>query len=111
MHGLRDADLGAEDRATTALKSLGVPVEVQAFIDYRLIGFTAEIQDLLTQAAVCGPEFGLAVLSELRGEDPAYVIRLLSEPLAAGLIREPSIGRYAFSHALFRETLYDLRSG
>jgi hypothetical protein len=111
LRGLRDADLGAEDRAMTALKSLGVPVEVQAFIDYRLFVFSADIQELLTQAAVCGPEFGLTVLSELRGEDPPDVIRLLSEPLAAGVIREPSIGRYAFSHALFRETLYDRRLG
>ena len=111
LHGLRDADLGAEDRATTALKSLRVPEGVQDFIEYRLAGFSTEIGELLTQAAVCGPEFRLNVLAELRGTDPESVIRLLREPQAAGLILEPSIGRYAFSHALVRETLYHRRLG
>jgi hypothetical protein len=111
LNGLRGADLAVGDRAANALQSLRVPQEVQDFIEYRLATFGAEIRDVLTQSAVCGPEFRLDVLSELRGEDNEAVISLLSEPLATGLILEPSIGRYAFSHALVRETLYDRQLG
>ncbi|MGB8875277.1 MAG: protein kinase [Solirubrobacteraceae bacterium] len=107
LTGLRDADLSATRRAAAALRSLGVPQEVQEFIEYRLKEFTLDAQELLMQASVCGPEFRLDVLTELRGARAESVIDLLSEPIAAGLVVEPHIGRYAFSHALVRETLYD----
>ena len=107
LTGLRDADLSATRQAAAALRSLGVPQEVQEFIEYRLAEFASDAGELLKQASVCGPEFRLDVLTELRGARAEAVIDLLSEPIAAGLVVEPHIGRYAFSHALVRETLYD----
>jgi hypothetical protein len=106
LQGLHDADLSASQPAAEALRSLGVPPEVEEFIEYRLAAFREETVELLKQAAVCGPEFRLDVLAELRGARAESLIERLLEPIAAGLVVEPNIGRCAFSHALVRETLY-----
>jgi len=107
LTGLGEADLSVTGQATAALRSLGVPQEVQEFIEYRLAEFSSDTRTLLRQASVCGPEFRLDVLTELRQARGESVIDLLSEPIAAGLVLEPQIGRYVFSHALVRETLYE----
>lgn len=107
LTGLRDTDLSDSLPAAAALRSLGVPQEIHEFIEYRLAEFNPDTADLLKQASVCGPEFRLDVLTDLRGVRAESVIDLLGEPIAAGLVVEPNIGRYAFSHALVRETLYE----
>jgi Protein kinase domain/AAA ATPase domain len=107
LRGLRDADLSTTESAARALHDLGVPEEVQDFIEYRLAGFTPDTEDLLKQAAVCGPKFRLDVLAELRRAPPESVIELLSDPIAGGLVVEQQAGQYAFSHALVLETLYE----
>ena len=106
LRGLHDSDLSASQPAAAALRSLGVPREVEEFIEYRLAAFSGDTVELLKQAAVCGPEFRLDVLAEFRGARAESLIERLSAPIAAGLVVEPRIGRYAFSHALVRETLY-----
>ena len=111
LRGLGDVDLSTAQQAAAAMESLRVPQEVQEFIDYRLAGFSGDVRELLAQAAVCGPEFRVDVLAKLRSVGTGQIIDLLREPLAAGLIVEPAIARYAFSHALVRETLYGRRLG
>jgi Protein kinase domain/AAA ATPase domain len=109
LRGLGEANLASAEDVTAALRSLEVPQEVQDFIAYRLAGFTADARELLEQAAVCGPEFRLDVLAELRGSTIEAVIGHLTEPITAGLVLEVAIGRFAFCHALVRETLYERR--
>lgn len=107
LRGLSHADLSTGARAAKALRDLGVPKEVEEFIEYRLASFHPDTEELLKQAAVCGPEFRLDVLAELRAAPVETVIDLLGDPIAAGLVVELNAGRYAFSHALVRETLYE----
>ncbi len=125
LRRLRDDDLSTGARAAKALHDLDVPEEVQEFIEYRLESFHQDTAELLKQAAVCGLEFRLDVLTELwrgqvetsadskksaRIETSAHietVIKLLGDPITAGLVVELNAGRYAFSHALVRETLYE----
>lgn len=107
LRGLREADLTTDESAVSALRSLRLPQEVEDFIQYRISRFGAETRELLTQAAVCGPDFRLDALAVLRQISTDSVLRLLREPLVAGLILEPNIGRYTFSHALVRETLFE----
>ena len=106
LRGLGDADLSAGETATAALRSLAVPPEVQEFIDHRLADLGPDAGELLEQAAVCGTGFRVDVLADLRTEPIESIIARLAEPVAAGLLVERGIGRFAFSHALVRETLF-----
>jgi eukaryotic-like serine/threonine-protein kinase len=107
LRGLGDADLSTTESAAHALHDLGVPDEVQEFIEYRMASFAPDTEDLLKQAAVCGPKFRLDLLAALRRAAPESVIELLSDPIAAGLVIEQDTDQYSFSHALVRETLYE----
>jgi hypothetical protein len=63
---------------------------------------------LLEAAAVVGREFDLGPLSRVLGQAPGELLEALGPPLALDLVREVpgTLRRYAFSHALLREALY-----
>src|SRR5215813_2082485 len=91
-----------------------IPQSVQAAIGRRLHPLSADCQHLLQMAAVLGREFGvetLAVVGHQIGINAAEdrLLELLEEAVALRVILEvPSaVGRYSFSHALIRETLYE----
>jgi Protein kinase domain/AAA ATPase domain len=106
LRGLRDADLSAAEDAASALRSLGVPAGAKELIQRRLARIDPATVELLTRASVCGAEFRLDVLAALLGLSAAQAAAPVEEAIAAGLVVEPSIGRYTFCHALVRETLY-----
>ena len=61
-----------------------------------------------------GREFELTPLARMLGEPEPALLEALAAPLALGLVREVpgSLQRFAFAHALLRETLYeDLAKG
>ena len=101
LRHLRDSDLSAR-----SLSALGVPDGAKEVIQRRLDGLPEETRELLGAAAVCGREFRLDVLAELRGEPIAQLVVPLEKAMDAGLIVEPAIGRFTYCHALVRETLY-----
>jgi hypothetical protein len=91
-----------------------VPHGVRAAIYRRLQGLSPACQQVLTLAAVIGREFSLDVLEAVRGNldsssTEPELLDLLEAALAAHVLNEipQVVGRYSFSHALTRETLYE----
>jgi class 3 adenylate cyclase/tetratricopeptide (TPR) repeat protein len=83
-----------------------LPESVREVIDRRLRRIGAPVKDLLALAAVIGHEFDPAVLRRATGDAVDRVLGLLDEAIAAGLLHESPDGlRYAFSHAVIRQTV------
>jgi AAA ATPase domain len=95
--------------ALSALPSgrLPVPDGVRETIRRRLEPLPQEAVDVLTAASVIGPEFAVETLARVVPEE--RLLQHLDAAREAGLVEERAgeIGRYRFSHALIRETLYD----
>lgn len=88
--------------------SLELPQGIRDAVGLRLASLSPACNRLLSRAAVLGREFNGRVLFELSAESHEIQLEMLGEALATGLLREHSTaGRYAFSHALVRQTLYD----
>ena len=85
---------------------LEVPAGLRHVIGQRVARLSAPTGRALNVAAVAGPRFSFAVLERVLGED-AGVLDALDEATAAGLLTEAGQGRYAFAHALVRQTLYE----
>ncbi len=82
-----------------------IPEGVKDVIGRRLARLAPETGRVLAYASVAGREFDLALLEAvLPGVD---VLAALEEATAAQMVREEEPGRYTFTHALVRETLYD----
>ena len=86
-----------------------VPATVKDVIGHRLQRFSTDAATVLAAAAVAGREFELDVLEvlpELAGREPLVA---LEDACAAQMVREDPLraGRYEFTHALIRETLYE----
>lgn len=86
---------------------LGVPQGVKEVIGRRVSRLTDATRAVLPVAAVAGQEFDLRVVGTVVGLPDDSVVAALDESAAAGLVREMegASDRYAFSHALVRETL------
>ena len=97
-----------QDLSTRSLSSLGVPEGAKEVIERRLARLQPEAAELLKTAAVCGRTFRLDVLTELLDAPAARLVGPLEEAISAGLVREQEIGRFAYCHALVRETLYSM---
>lgn len=63
--------------------------------------------ELLSRAAVLGREFELSTLCALDGRPRPAVVDDLHEAERAGVVEEVGLARWAFTHALYRERLYD----
>jgi tetratricopeptide (TPR) repeat protein len=87
---------------------LRIPEEVHALIRRRVAGLEREATANLRVAAVIGREFQLGVLQRVSRLSVRRLADVLSEAVRAGILAEdPSVpGRYAFTHDLVRETLY-----
>jgi eukaryotic-like serine/threonine-protein kinase len=97
---------GAEALATGAYP---VPQGVREAIRRRLKPLSEESRRVLSVACVVGREFDVAILQQVCELQIGRLLALLGEVLAAGMVVETSAapGRFSFSHALVRETLYD----
>jgi class 3 adenylate cyclase len=88
--------------------SVDIPQSIREVVGRRLDRLSAECNEVLTTAAVIGREFGLDTLERAGGPSGDALLDVLEEALGARVIvevpRQP--GRYAFAHALIRETLY-----
>ncbi len=90
-----------------SVDELGIPEAVKDVIGRRLARVSDECNRVLVVASVMGREFDLNVL-ERAGELFQDPLGALEEALGAQLISEVPrpAGRYTFTHALIRETLY-----
>ncbi len=106
------ADGRLQDTGDTSTWTVAIPQSVREVVGRRLNHLGEECNSILTMAAVIGREFGLDALERLTEIDGDHLLELIEEAEAARVIEEVQgkrtlIGRYAFSHALIRETLYD----
>ena len=72
-------------------------------------GWTPGTVETLTAAAVLGRDFRLATLEAMVARPGEDLLGPLEEALRASVVREDAehVDRFAFAHALVRETLYD----
>ncbi len=84
----------------------GEPAALRDVIAQRVARLSPDAQQLLTAAAVAGPEFSVRLVEHALGPD-ADALDALDEATAAGLLTERGHGDYAFTHALVRQTIYD----
>ncbi len=106
------ADGRLQDNADTSSWTVAIPQSVREVVGRRLDRLSEECNRVLTSAAVIGREFGLDALERVTQIDGDHLLELIEEAEAARVIEEVRgertlIGRYSFSHALIRETLYD----
>ncbi len=101
--------------ADRPLEELGLPQGVREVVGRRLSRLDDTTNKVLAVAAVAGAEFGVDVVElALAGTvDADDLDDAIDAATHSGLIREvdPRSGRYAFSHALIRQTLLDELSG
>ncbi len=95
-------------RRRATIYASGVPDLVREAIDHRVGELGEDAAQVLEVASVIGSEFDselLTEVSEMPGED---VIASLEAAVGAGLLADVpgTLDRYAFSHALFRQTVY-----
>jgi DNA-binding SARP family transcriptional activator len=93
-----------------SLEDVGVPEGVKAVVARRLAVLGSPCRLLLDLGAVVGRSFELELLERLSGKSADWIAEVLEEAVAARVLTEDSAvagGRYAFSHALVRETLYE----
>jgi DNA-binding SARP family transcriptional activator/tetratricopeptide (TPR) repeat protein len=103
---LRESD--RELQGAVALTEAGVPDGVREVTARRLRHLRAESRQVLQVAAVIGREFDYDVLDAVSPLDDDALIAALEEGVEARVLREAGrVGRYAFTHALVRATLYD----
>jgi DNA-binding SARP family transcriptional activator len=93
---------------TVSLTEAGVPDGVREVTARRLRRLSPDSRQALQVAAVVGREFDYDVLeavSPLQGDE---LVGALEDGVEARVLREAGrVGRYAFTHALVRATLYD----
>jgi len=91
-----------------SLTEAGVPEGVREVTARRLRRLDAESRQALSVAAVIGREFDYDVLEAVAPLEDEALIGALEEGVEARVLREAGrVGRYAFTHALVRATLYD----
>ena len=97
-------DLGEE----TALEQAGVPDGVREVTARRLRRLGEDAREAMIVAAVIGREFDFDVLETVSDVEGDALVAVLEQGVDARVLREAGrVGRYAFTHALVRATLYD----
>jgi hypothetical protein len=84
-----------------------IPQGVRDVVGRRLDQLSEEANAALGTGAAIGRDFDAEILAAVEGTERAEVEAVLSEAVAAQLVGERGGGRYRFSHALVRETLYE----
>src|SRR5207245_856257 len=89
--------------------TLRVPHGVREVLGRRIDRLTDACAELLSVASVAGRQFDLRVLQRATGSRSEDMLELLEQAVGARLIApvQGTPGRFAFSHVLVRETLYE----
>src|SRR4051812_34090337 len=91
-----------------SLEEAGVPDGVREVTARRLRRLSEATRGVLLIASVIGREFDYDVLAAVVPQSDDELVEALEEGVEARVLREVGhVGRYAFTHALVRATLYD----
>jgi DNA-binding CsgD family transcriptional regulator len=82
-----------------------VPHTVRDAVQRRIDGLSDEARDVLRLAAVSGREFDFELLRALTSAGEDQLLASMRELVEAHLVRERSVDRFAFRHALTREAV------
>jgi len=86
---------------------ISVPEGIREVVGRRLDQVSQDCNALLRTASAMAADFDIDLLIDVDGLDEERALDLLDEALEAGLLVEGErAGRYEFSHALIRQTLY-----
>ena len=108
--GLITREDGRWRRTGEAPVELSIPEGLRDVIGRRLSRLGPACNQLLAVAAVIGRDFDLAVLQAVSTLDEDAVLAALEEAMRVGVLEEqvrPGGGSYRFTHAFFRQTLYE----
>ena len=105
---LLKSDGRLDEGATSTSWSVAIPEGVRALVTRRLEHLSEPCRAFLSSAAVVGREFELRVVELATGVSVEAAVDALDEATAARLLEgaEGSTGRYQFSNAITRDTLY-----
>ncbi len=87
-----------------------IPEGLRDVVGRRLAHLTDQANQVLGVASVIGRDFDLATLFEVIARDEEDVLSAVEESLRIGILEERSLPgsvRYRFTHAFFRQTLYE----
>jgi class 3 adenylate cyclase len=103
------ASEGRLEQPSAGSWSISIPQSVREVVGRRLDQLSESTNALLQIASVVGREFALGVVQAVSTLDGVSVSDAVDEAVAARVVVETprSLDRYAFSHALIRETLYE----
>jgi tetratricopeptide (TPR) repeat protein len=102
------ARLGRLHDARAGHQALPLPDGVRETIRRRIDPLADDAVEALGAAAVLGGEFHTTMLAAMLDAAPADVLERLGAPLRAGIVVEAGDpGRFAFQHALVRDTLLE----
>ncbi len=108
--GLIQRDGGRWERAGTTPLEMSIPEGLRDVIGKRLSRLSTECNRILSIAAVVGRDFDLDTLQTVAGAEPDTVVEALEEAVRVGILEEqprPGAIRYRYTHAFFRQTLYE----
>jgi class 3 adenylate cyclase len=98
--------LGADGNGAGGATALTIPHGVREVVGRRLDRLSESANRALTIGAAVGRTFGFEVVERVSGLEPEKLREALAEAIAAQVLAQTPKGRYRFSHALVRETLY-----
>ena len=103
---IRDTSGALSEEMT--LEEAGVPDGVREVTARRLRRLTEPTRAVLLVASVIGREFDYDILQAVVSQSGDELVEALEEGVEARVLREVGhVGRYGFTHALVRATLYD----
>ncbi|CAN5560712.1 helix-turn-helix transcriptional regulator [soil metagenome] len=95
---------GSTNQPTTA--EVPLPRSIEGTVRSRIRGLSVGARETLVHAAVSGRRFNFSLLEALSGENEAILLTRMKELVEAQLVLEESADRFAFRHALVRESIY-----
>ena len=94
-------------RAQVDLATVAMPRTVRAVLQERVARLSDETQKVLAVAAVAGRQFESRLLADVVGLGELAIVDDVEAAVGASLVRELTVGRFEFTHALVQHTLYD----
>jgi DNA-binding SARP family transcriptional activator/tetratricopeptide (TPR) repeat protein len=112
VRNLVEAGVRVSESGAGELQRFSLPEGVKQVIARRVARLSAQGTEWLRVASVIGRDFDVELLERVVSLDEEEFLNALDEVLAAGVVVEtvPNAGRYAFAHALIRDTLYERMS-